>query len=153
MIQPQLEELAADLLPGEAVVALYYSDVKPLDGPAALLDWRMNGKLTRMLLDGNVSGRAGEHVMLQSNGKLTAKFVLFVGGGKWHGLCSDTHGSLVRHMVSVASKAGFKNISLAFQAHEDVSTEVLQQQVAEALKVEGVGIESCSLACYSVDSQ
>lgn len=151
MIQPQLAELAADSLPGEAVVALYFSDVKPLDGPAALLDWRMDGQLTRMLLDGNVSGRAGEHVMLQSNGKLAAEWVLFVGGGKWHGLCAETHASLVRHMVSVARQAGFKKVSLAFLVHEDVSQEALQQQVTDALKVEGSGIESCSFVCSSLE--
>lgn len=151
MMQPQLEELAVDSLPGEAVVALYFQDVKPIDGPAALLDWRMNGQLTRMLLDGKVSGRAGEHVMLQSNGKLAAKWVLFVGGGKWLGLCSATHASLIRHMLSVARQAGFKNISMAFQAHEDVSLECLQQQVADAIKAEGKGIEHCSFTYDSVD--
>jgi len=151
MIQPQREELAADLLQGEAVVALYFSDVKPLDGPAALLDWRLNGQLTRMLLDGQVKGRAGEHVMLQSNGKLTAKWVLFVGGGKWHGLCSETHGALVRHMVGVASQAGFKSISLAFFPHEEVPTEALQKQIEEALKREGKGVEFCSFVCSTLD--
>ena len=150
MIQPQQEELAADRFTGQAVVALYFSDVKPLDGPVALLDWRMNGQLTRMLLDGKVSGRAGEHVMLQSNGKLAADWALFVGGGKWHGLCSETHGSLVRHMVSVARKAGFKSIFLAFMPHEDVSAEDLLRQVEEALKAEGQGVESCSFSCNAL---
>ena len=150
MIQPQHEELAADRFEGQAVAALYFSDVKPLDGPVALLDWRMNGQLTRMLLDGKVSGRAGEHVMLQSNGKLAAEWVLFVGGGKWHGLGAETHGSLIRHMISVARKAGFKSVSLAFMPHEDVSKEDLQKQVEAALKAEGEGIESCKFSCNSL---
>ena len=150
MIQPQHEEHAADQCAGQAVVALYFSDVKPLDGPVALLDWRMNGQLTRMLLDRKVTGRAGEHVMLQSNGKLKAEWVLFVGGGKWHGLCIETHGSLVKHMVSVARKAGFKKISLTFMPHDEVSPEDLQQQVENALKTEGEGIESCSFRCSSL---
>ena len=149
MTQPEPVELAADMLPGEAVVTLYFSDVKPLDGPAALLDWRMNGQLTRIMLDKGGSGRAGEHVMLQSNGKLAAEWVLFVGGGKWHGLCSETHSSLVRHMVGVARQAGFKRIALAFLPHEDVTTESLQQQVEEALKAEGNGIEECLFSCLS----
>lgn len=143
MTHIQREVLPADALPGESVVALYFSDLKPLDGPAALLDWRLDGQLTRMLLDGEVVGRAGEHVMLQSNGKLQAEWILFVGGGKWHGLCCETHGSLVRHMVSVARQAGFKDLSLAFMPHDEVAPEILSQQVNDALKAEGPGVEVC----------
>ncbi len=145
----QLERVAlsADCLPGESVVALYFSDQKPLDGPAALLDWRLDGQLTKMLIDGEVQGRAGEHVMLQTNGKLKAGWVLFVGGGKWYGLCEETHASLVRHMLSVARQAGFKDVSLAFLPHDEVDPKILQQQIEKALADEGSGIGSCRFSC------
>ncbi len=139
--------LKADSLPGESVVALYFADQKPLDGPAALLDWRLDGQLTKMLVDGEIQGRAGEHVMLQNNGKLKADWVLFVGGGKWYGLCEETHASLVRHMLSVARQAGFKDVSLAFMPHEEADPKVLQQQIEKALSIEGVGIENCRFSC------
>ena len=139
--------LPADSLSCESVVALYFSDQKPLDGPAALLDWRLDGQLTRMLIDGEVRGRAGEHVMLQNNGKLKAEWALFVGGGKWHGLCQETHAALVRHMVSVARQAGFKDVSLAFIPHEETDAKMLQQQIEKALAVEGAGIEACRFSC------
>ena len=112
-----------------------------------LLDWRLDGLLTRMLLDGQVQGKAGEHVMLQNNGKLKSDWVLFVGGGKWDGLCEETHASLVKHMMSVASQAGFKNISLAFMEHEEVPTEVLRQQIVDALASQGKTIETCHFSC------
>lgn len=141
--------LPADSLPGESVVALYFADQKPLHGPVAVLDWRLDGQLTRMLLEGRLKGKAGEHVMLQNNGKLKSDWVLCVGGGKWHGLCRETHASLVRHMLRVARQVGFKNVSLAFQPHEDVSVEVLKEQLEEALAVEGPGIETCRFTCES----
>ncbi len=144
--------LPADSLPGDSVVALYFIDQKPLDGPAALLDWRLDGQLTRMLLGREIQGRAGEHVMLQNNGKLKADWVLFVGGGKWHGLCQETHASLVRHMLSVAREAGFKDVSLAFMPHEEMSQDVLQQQLNEALTLEGAGIDTCRFSCESIAS-
>jgi hypothetical protein len=139
--------LSADRLPGESVLAFYFADQKPLQGPAALLDWRLNGQLTRMLLDGDVRGRAGEHVMLQSNGKFTADWVLFVGGGKWLGLSDETHASLVRHMVSVARQAGFRKLSLALTTHEEFNAETLKQQVTEAVAQEGDNIEVCLFSC------
>jgi hypothetical protein len=145
-------ELPADSLPSESVVALYFADQKPLEGPAALLDWRLNGQLTRMLLDGEVQGRAGEHVMLQNNGKLKADWILFVGGGKWHGLCQETHAALIKHMVKVARQAGFKDVSLAFMPHEEMTVKVLQRQIKDAIEIEGAGIETCHFTCEPVVS-
>lgn len=139
--------LPADALSGNSVVALYFADQKPLRGPAAQLDWRLDGQLTRMLLNGEIRGRAGEHVMLQNNGKLKADWVLFVGGGKWHGLCRETHASLVRHMLNAVRKAGLKDVALSFMPHEEVDSVVLQQQIEEALVTEGSGIETCRFSC------
>ena len=150
MNPPERMELPADNLPGESVVALYFSDQKPLEGPAALLDWRLDGQLTRMLISGEISGRAGEHVMLQNNGKLAADWVLFVGGGKWHGLGQETHAALVRHMLSVARQAGFKDVSLAFMPHEEANAGTLQKQIYDALAAEGKGIETCHFCCETV---
>lgn len=142
--------LPTDALPGDSVVALYFIDQKPLDGPAALLDWRLDGKLTRMLLGRKIQGRAGEHVVMQNNGKLKADWILFVGGGKWHGLCQETHASLIRHMLSVAQQAGFKDISLAFMPHEEMSQDILQHQINDALTLEGAGINTCRFSCEPI---
>ena len=144
--------LPADTLQGESVVALYFADQKPLEGPAALLDWRLDGQLTRMLLDGKIQGRAGEHVMLQNNGKLKANWALFVGGGQWHGLGLETHAALVRHMLSVARQAGFKDVALSFALPEEAGPEALQHQIEKALAAEGAGIEACRYSCAPVVS-
>lgn len=152
MIRPEHLVLPADSLPGESVVALYFSDQKPLSGPAALLDWRLDGQLTKMLLEGQVLGRAGEHVLMQNNGKLKADWVIFVGGGKWQGLCRETHAALVRHMLSVTRQAGIKNVSLAFLPHEEIDGDILLKQINDALAVEGAGIDTCRYSCEAVTS-
>ena len=142
-------EFPADRLEAESVVVFYFSDKKLLEGPAALLDWRLDGQLTRMLLSGDVLGKAGEHVMLQNNGKLKSDWILFVGGGQWAGLSEETHASLIRHMLKVASQAGFTKISLAFMPHEDVSDESLHQQISEAMAVEGHNVSECRYSCLA----
>jgi len=149
MIQPEYVRQPADHLTGESVVALYFDDLRPLDGPAAVLDWRLDGQLTRMLLDGEIHGRAGEHVLLQGNGKLKADWVLFVGGGKWHGLCEETHAALVKHMLTVARQAGFSDLSLVFFQHEDFDVQKLHQQIKDALEPLGKEIEFCRYTYYA----
>lgn len=152
MKQPEQLSLPADFLPGESVVALYFADQRPLVGPAAVLDWRLDGQLTRLLLDGEVRGHAGEHVMLQNNGKLKADWALLIGGGKWHGLSRETHASLVKHMLSVARRAGFREVSLAFMPHEEADAGIVQQQINQALAAEGGGIDTCRFSCETVFS-
>lgn len=142
-------ELPADKLIGESVAVLYFADKKLLEGPAALLDWRLDGQLTRMLLAGDLLGKAGEHLLLQSNGKLNSEWSLFVGGGKWAGLCKETHASLIRHMLKVASQAGFTRIALAFMPHEEVSDESLHQQLSDAIAAEGHNITECRYSCLA----
>ena len=142
-------EVPADALVAEAVVVLYFSDKKLLEGPAALLDWRLDGQLTRMLLNGSVLGKAGEHVMLQNNGKLKSDLVLFVGGGKWACLSAETHAALVRHMLTAASQVGFKKVSLAFMPHEDVTEDALYEQVSQALMVNGASFTECRYSCLA----
>jgi hypothetical protein len=150
MTPPERVSQPVDRLPGDSVVALYFSDQKPLEGPAALLDWRLDGQLTKMLLAGKIKGRAGEHVLIQNNGKLVADWVLFVGGGKWHGLSRETHAALVRHMLSVARQAGFKEISLTFMRNEEANGNNLLKQINDALLAEGAGIETCHFCCEAV---
>lgn len=144
-------DFPADCLPGDSVVALYYSDQRPLAGPAALLDWRLDGQLTRMLLDGQIKGKAGEHVLMQGNGKLKADWVLFVGGGKWQGLCRETHASLVRHMLEVAGKAGFHDLALCLIPCEDMRADDLQAQVEAALAWIGLSVRTCLLSCRPLE--
>jgi hypothetical protein len=152
MKQSEQLPLPADFLPGQSVIALYFADQRPLVGPAAILDWRLDGQLTRLLLDGEVRGYAGEHVMLQNNGKLKADWALLIGGGKWQGLSRETHASLVKHMLVVARQAGIRDVSLAFMAHEEVDAGIVQQQINQALATEGAGIESCRFSCEAVFS-
>jgi hypothetical protein len=55
-------------------------------------------------------------------------------------------------MLSVVHQAGFKDVSLTFMPHAEAGPEVLQQQIENALAVEGAGIEACRFSCESIVS-
>ncbi|NIQ96583.1 MAG: hypothetical protein GWN87_22115 [Desulfuromonadales bacterium] len=79
-------DLPADRMDGEVVAVLFFEDERPLAGPAALLDWRLNGLLTRRLLNGEATGRRNEKILVDANNKILAPWVLFQGGGTARGL-------------------------------------------------------------------
>lgn len=118
-------DLPADRMEGEVVCALIFEDERPLRGPAALLDWRMNGRLTKMILEGDVFGRRGERLVIDGGSKILAPWVLFQGGGRLDGLSEDSWKGLLVDLLDAATLAGFSRLALCLaplpgQRHEDV---------------------------------
>jgi hypothetical protein len=126
-------DLPADRLEGDAVVALFFEDVRPLRGPGGLLDWRLNGALTRQLLQGAVSGRAGEHLLIPNNGKLGANCVLFIGGGRWSDLNQDRYLNLLRHLLETCGQAQFNRIAIGLTPLPGMTAIDLERLAAAAL--------------------
>lgn len=65
---------------GDVLVIPIWSDVRPLRGPAGLLDWRLCGKISQMIREGRVSGAAGEKLLLVT-GRVPWRRVLGIGAG------------------------------------------------------------------------
>ncbi len=75
-------ELAAlDELDVEVLVASVFSDVRPAQGVAALCDWRLGGRLSRLMREGFLTGNRGEVVMVPGKPKLAFDKVLLFGVG------------------------------------------------------------------------
>lgn len=122
-----------DRLPGEVAAAFIFSDLRPPRGGAALLDWRLNGRLTRMLIDGEAGGEFGEHILVANNGKLVADWALFVGGGIVPARLSASSRKLLRHLLDVCRQAGFTRLAIGLSAVDATEAEVLEQTLAELL--------------------
>lgn len=133
MSQLRTLDLPADRMDGEVVAAFFFQDQRPLRGPAALLDWRLNGQLTDLLLDRGAQGRAGENVLVANNGKLVADWILFVGGGNWQGLGAETYRGLVRHLLATCRQAGFRRVALCLDVLQETESSFLEQMVEEVL--------------------
>lgn len=71
-----LEDIRADVV----VVAFFDSD-RPLRGAAGRADWRLCGRISRLLLSGKLSGAAGEAVLLATGPGWVAPRVLGLGLG------------------------------------------------------------------------
>ncbi|TFG39869.1 MAG: hypothetical protein E4H48_08435 [Syntrophobacterales bacterium] len=126
-------DVPADRMEGEVVAALFFEDIRPLHGAAALLDWRLNGRLTDMLLEEEVTGQMGEHVLVANNGKLAADWILFVGGGRWRELDAGRYREVLRHLLGVCSNAGFSLVSFCLTATAAMAANVLEHELDRAL--------------------
>lgn len=75
-------ELAAlDELDVEVLVASVFTDVRPARGVAALCDWRLGGRLSRLMREDFITGALGEVVMVPGKPKLAFDKIIVFGLG------------------------------------------------------------------------
>lgn len=76
---PELASL--DELDAEVLAAGVYEDVRPARGVAGLCDWRLGGRISRLMSTGFITGKTGEVVMIPGKPQLTLDKVILVGLG------------------------------------------------------------------------
>lgn len=62
-------------------LVLTYQDVRPLKGQAGLLDWRLNGSLSELILQDRFQGNWGEALLMPARGRVGVKELMILGMG------------------------------------------------------------------------
>ena len=137
MSEAYILDLPPDRMEGEVAVVFFFEDDRPLHGAASLLDWRLNGALTELLVDGKVSGRLGDAVVVRNNGKLDAEWALFLGGGKRARLSTAVWERLLKKGFKVCSRAGFDRIAFCLDSQEEVPVSQIRE-IAENILAENI---------------
>lgn len=75
---PIVEEIQADLL-----VTTYFQDLGSPKGPTGMIDWRLNGFISRNIVEKRITGAKGEITLLPLNQKFSTQKLLLLGLGKW----------------------------------------------------------------------
>jgi hypothetical protein len=77
--QPDLASL--DQLKTETLCLPLFTDERPLRGAPGLVDWRLCGRISELLMSGKMRGEAGEAVLMPARPRLTPERLLWVGTG------------------------------------------------------------------------
>jgi hypothetical protein len=112
-----LHVLAADLAKwdeGErdALLLPFFADERPLRGAAGLADWRLNGRLSRLLRARRATGARGETLLLPPGRRLTFKRVMLFGLGESKAYGDDRFRGDVRRIREVAEQAGIAEYAI-----------------------------------------
>ena len=70
-----------DALRYEAVALPFFEDERPLRGAPGLCDWRLCGRLSRLLMGGRVTGALGEVTLVPTRPRLPFDKMLLFGAG------------------------------------------------------------------------
>lgn len=80
-----------------ALVVGFFIDERPLRGEVGMVDWRLNGYVSRLLERQRLSGETQESTLVASSGRLRAEFALLMGLGQrslygYEGITDTTSG-------------------------------------------------------------
>lgn len=78
-VAPDLRAL--DALRCEAIALPIFEDERPLRGAAGLADWRLCGRISRLLVRGHVCGARGERVLVPARPRLAFEKLFLFGLG------------------------------------------------------------------------
>ncbi|RMH36626.1 MAG: hypothetical protein D6689_22150 [Deltaproteobacteria bacterium] len=97
---------------GDALVVGFFSDERPLRGAAGLADWRLCGRLSRLIKAGRLSGRRGETLLLPPGRRLPFARALVFGFGDSGRFSEEVYRQHVRWIRDVVRRAGIAQVAL-----------------------------------------
>src|SRR4030066_663063 len=100
----QNSSLPVDKIEADVVALTFFEDERPLRGVAGLADWRMNGALSRLIMNETLCGREGESLLMSTDGRILSPRLLLFGlgeskvfdGKRFQGLLSTFVGSIAK---------------------------------------------------------
>jgi hypothetical protein len=103
---------AVDALDVDSIVLGLCSDVRPLGGLMGMVDWRLCGRLSRLIEAGTITGAVGEKILFPTGGRLAAPRLFIYGWGPH--VAAKNHGAeILKGMVEMLDKARVKRIAFA----------------------------------------
>jgi hypothetical protein len=95
----------------ELLVAPFFADERPLRGAAGLVDWRLCGRLSRLIASGRIQGELGETTLLPAM-RLAFQKVVLVGLGPSEAFDEGRFREAVRGIRRLASRMNVTRYAL-----------------------------------------
>ena len=108
-VQPDLRKF--DDLKSEAVAVPIFSDERPLSGTAGLLDWRLCGRLSRLIVQGRVTADAGETIIIPSRPRLPFDKIFLFGMGPSSAFDEEVFSRAVEKVLQTLTDARVRSSS------------------------------------------
>jgi hypothetical protein len=88
-----------DHLKTEALCLPFFEDERPLRGAPGLIDWRLCGRISALLVSGRMRGELGEAVLMPARPRLMAERLLWLGAGAQVSLDSTVFRGFIRDLM------------------------------------------------------
>ena len=112
---PRLDELAYDTL-----VLSHFADERPLRGVGGLVDWRLNGKLSRLIMAERLTGAWGEQLLYPQSSRLTVNKLVYFGLGDRTKFGSTRFKEITNRMLRTLMRLGCWSFATVLPGRESL---------------------------------
>jgi len=121
----------------DIIVTGFFQDERPLKGSSGWVDWRLNGMLSRFLVEKRLTGDWKETTLIPSQGRVMSRIILLIGLGQVKEYSYLRLRELSPFLLETLKKLNTSNICLSFPYEEGYNvdcgklTEVLIEGIAD----------------------
>lgn len=103
---------AFDKLDSDCSVVTVFSDQRPLLGQSSLLDWRVNGRLSRLIQSQRFEGDFEDVLLLPSEGRVKSNDILLIGLGPKTAFETSRISSLIEKLLKTLDQMKVKDFTI-----------------------------------------
>ena len=130
-----LSKERVDTQESDVLVTGFFKDERPLKGSSGWIDWRLNGMLSRFLMEKKLTGDWKETTLIPSQGRVMPRMILLLGLGEMKEYSYLRLRELSPHLLETLKKLDAFTVCLSLPYEE--STHVDCGKLAEVL-IEGM---------------
>lgn len=119
MIQLVLSHKSIDRIHSHCISLPVFVDQRPLCRQSALVDWRLNGRISHLLEQNKMSGEPGDSLLMPTGGRIQASTLLLYGFGSWASWSPDSAEGLFTSWIEKLQKLNFDYWLLSFSELAD----------------------------------
>jgi len=121
---------AIDEIDVDCLVVTCFGDDRPLRGLTGLIDWRLNGRLSRLILDAFVVGSFEEAMLSTVTGRLPFRRLLLVGLGRRAEFDAQRFREACLYIFATLAKIGITSFAMALPGR--IGLDIGLRQAVEA---------------------
>ena len=131
------------------LVTGFFKDERPLRGSTGLIDWRLNGMLSRFLIEKRLTGDWKETTLIPSQGRVMPRMILLLGLGEVKEYSYLRLRELSTHLLETLKKLDALEVCLSLPYEESYNVDC--GKLAEVL-LEGI-VDCSDLSGYPFDGE
>lgn len=113
MIHLKLSSEPLDIVESDLALVLAYEDERPLKGQTGLIDWRLNGKVSKLILDKRFDGKFGDALLMPSEGRAHANELVVLGLGHKSQLDEARTPRVIQYIIETLLKKKARSFALS----------------------------------------
>lgn len=103
-----------DKLTSQLAVVTTFSEERPLVGKAGLLDWRLNGRLSRLMMKHHYESQFKELLLMPAEGRIGSKAILICGLGAKADFSQEIMQEFTPFILETLNKKGVRDFIISF---------------------------------------